>query len=261
MESLSEKLMRPLRKPETIFAYLIILAVLGLAACSGSTGTAFNPLPSPLPSAQASASPSPSPTPSTSPSPPLPTAPPAPTPTPRVLALGQLIGAQTFPSGDTAQGGNGAPIDGISCGSPNLTFHIHSHLSLWHNGVQIADAVAIGIPGAVITTLNGGPYTNKGTCFYNLHTHDSSGIIHIEGPSATNFTLGQVFDIWGEPLSIGNVAGFMGPTLVYVDTNSSTPSATVYTGDPRAIVLTNHQQITIEVGGPFVYPLFYNWPY
>ena len=152
-------------------------------------------------------------------------------------------------------------IDGISCGSPVQTFHIHSHLSIFHNGVQIADAVAIGIPGAVLTTMNGGPYTNAGTCFYNLHTHDSSGIIHIEAAAPTNFTLGEVFDIWGEPLSTGNVAGFTGPMLVYVDTNEHVAAATVFSGDPRAIVLTNHQQITLEVGGPFVYPTFYTWTY
>ena len=214
MESLSKKLMISPKKPRTIFAYLIVSAILGLAACSGSSG-AYNPMPSPLPSVQPSPSPSPSPTPAT------PTPPPAPTPTPIVLSLGQVVGARTFPVGDTAQGGNGQTVDGISCGSMVQTFHIHSHVSIWHNGQQIAFPIALGIPGAILT--NNGTQTNAGTCFYNLHTHDMSGIVHNEGPAQTNFTLGQVFDIWGEPLSIGNVAGFMGPTLVYVDTNSSTP--------------------------------------
>jgi hypothetical protein len=221
----------------------LAVAIVTLAACAGSStfGGGINPQPSPSPA--------------------QPTAPPAPTPTPVLLAGGQLVGTPTFPVGDTATGGQGSPIDGLSCGVPNQTFHIHSHLSIFHNGMHIADAVAIGIPGAVITTMNGGPYTNQGTCFYPLHTHDSSGIIHIEAAAPTSFTLGEVFDIWGEPLSARHIAGFSGPMLIYVDANEHPIQATIYAGDPRAIVLTNHQQITIEVGAPYVYPTFYTWGY
>ncbi|MDQ6781440.1 MAG: hypothetical protein M3Z37_09860 [Candidatus Eremiobacteraeota bacterium] len=232
-------------------------STLALGACTSSSTGGIVPQPSPSPSAAVSPSPSPSPA--------VPTPPPGPTPTPRVLFAGNLIGSQVFPNGDTVPpGGSGQTIDGtLACGPVNQTFHIHSHLSLWHNGVQIALPTALGIPGGTsfITTVNGGPYTNNGTCFYNLHTHDSSGIVHIEAPAATSFNLGQVFDIWGQPLTVGNVAGFIGPTLIYVDSTETPAQATLYTGDPRAIVLSNHQQITIEVGGPYVYPLFYTWNY
>lgn len=225
---------------------------LALGACSSSSTPGIIPQPSPSPVVS----------PSPSPSPAVPTPPPGPTPTPITLVLGQLVGSQVFlPNGDTASGGQGLPVDGIPCGSLNQAFHIHAHLSLWHNGVQVATPTAVGIPNAVITTMNGGPYTNSGSCFYQLHTHDSSGIIHAEAAANPPFNLGQVFDIWGQPLTVGNVAGFTGPTLIYVDSSETPAQATVYTGDPRTIVLTNHQQITIEVGGPYVYPLFYTWSY
>ena len=37
-------------------------------------------------------------------------------------------------------------------------------------------------------------------CFYWLHTHDQSGIIHIESPIHRAFTLGNFFDIWKQKL-------------------------------------------------------------
>jgi hypothetical protein len=33
-------------------------------------------------------------------------------------------------------------------------------------------------------------------CIYWLHTHDNSGLIHIESPIKRNFTLGQFLQIW-----------------------------------------------------------------
>jgi hypothetical protein len=35
-------------------------------------------------------------------------------------------------------------------------------------------------------------------CIYWLHTHDGTGIIHIESPIKRDFTLGQFFDIWAK---------------------------------------------------------------
>jgi hypothetical protein len=36
---------------------------------------------------------------------------------------------------------------------------------------------------------------------YWLHTHDDTGVIHIESPENRTFILGKFFDIWGENLS------------------------------------------------------------
>ena len=35
----------------------------------------------------------------------------------------------------------------------------------------------------------------------SLHTHDASGIIHVESPTQRSFTLGQFFDVWGVRLT------------------------------------------------------------
>ena len=73
------------------------------------------------------------------------------------------------------------PIDGIKCEAMESTiFHIHVHLDIFINGQNSTVPALIGI-------------TNS--CFYWLHTHDDTGIIHIESPVNKTFTLGQFFDI------------------------------------------------------------------
>lgn len=83
-----------------------------------------------------------------------------------------------FPSKANAS----SPIDGIQCNSAEQSiFHIHSHLSIFINGQNYTIPSLIGI-------------TNS--CFYWMHTHDKTGIIHIEVPVNKNFSLGQFFDMW-----------------------------------------------------------------
>jgi hypothetical protein len=77
-----------------------------------------------------------------------------------------------------------APIDGIECGAmEQLDFHIHAHLDIFINGQHSTVPALIGI-------------TYK--CFYWLHTHDESGVIHLESPVKRDFTLGHLFDIWNK---------------------------------------------------------------
>ena len=220
----------------SIFAFL----ALNVVACGGG-GSGLGTL-------QNSFQPSPSPSPA------LPTSPPVPTPTPMLLPNGLVVGTVVFPDGNTAAGGQGGVVDGIDCAAPVLTYHIHSHVTLFHNGTQIALPKAIGVIGPIYNAAHN--YVDDGSCFYHLHTHDDTGIVHIENAvePPSPFTLGQVFDIWGEPLTNANIAGFMVPTLVYVGTS-------LFSGDPRTIQLINHEQITLEVGGPYVFPPFYTWTY
>lgn len=168
-------------------------------------------------------------------------------PAPIQMHEGGLVGTVTFPNGSTASGAQGDPVDTIPCGSGADAEHYHSHVSLFVNGQQQALPLGVGIQNAVVV---GDSLAIAGTCFYWLHAHDRTGIIHVE-PAVTGhtFTLGEYFDIWGEPLTSGNVAGNQGAVTVYVD-------GARYLGDPRAIVLAAHQQITIEVGNRVAPPVF-----
>jgi hypothetical protein len=79
-------------------------------------------------------------------------------------------------------------IDGIECERrEHSDFHIHSHLDIFINDEKSTIPSDIGII--------------PNTCLYWLHTHEDSGVIHIESPVNRTFTLGQFFHIWGEKLS------------------------------------------------------------
>jgi hypothetical protein len=136
--------------------------------------------------------------------------------------------------GDTAMGGQGQDVDGIKCeAQEQVAYHVHAHLFILRDGAPQPVAKNIGIHFAGI-----------GTCIYWLHTHDASGIIHVESPTQRFYTLGQFFDIWGMPLSRNGVSTLdvpNGELTVFVD-------GTQYEGDPRDIQLKGHTQVVIELG-------------
>lgn len=160
------------------------------------------------------------------------------------LVPGTTLGKVVFSDGDTPQGGQGQTVSGIPCGvGEQLTYHIHAHISLFVNGEQIAIPLGIGI----------GSTRDNRACFYWLHTHDATGIVHVEAPRTSSFTLGQFFDIWGQPLSSENIAGFRGAVTAYVN-------GTRYQGDLRVISFASHMQINLQVGTPLVPPPTYLFP-
>jgi hypothetical protein len=87
-----------------------------------------------------------------------------------------------------------------------------------------------------------------------LHTHSSSGLIHIESDRRRPFTLGEFFDEWGVRLDARCIGSYCGKLRAFVDGRRRS-------GDPRRIVLTNHQEIALVFGRGHV-PTRYNggWP-
>jgi hypothetical protein len=154
----------------------------------------------------------------------------------------------------TASGATGKPVDGISCDtSEQLVFHIHAHLAVFVNGAARQVPAGIGIPGAQAQNSPAGPFIATGACFYWLHSHAADGIIHIESPVHRTFTLGNLFDIWGQPLGTGQVGPARGPvTAIY--------NGQVYLGNPRGIPLRKHAQIQLQVGKPLVAPVKVTFP-
>ena len=167
------------------------------------------------------------------------------------LIQGTQVGATKFDPGDTPSGGHGQTIGGIEGSSREmLQVHVHAHLSLFYKGQQIAVPYGIGIVQP-FQVKNG--FVGTGAGIYWLHTHDATGIIHVESPDSRTYTLGQFFDIWGQPLDAQNVAGLQGSVRAFVDGKA-------YIGSLRGIVLAAHRQITLEVGTPFVTPPVYTFP-
>jgi len=147
----------------------------------------------------------------------------------------------------------GQAIDGVSCNSSEQTlFHIHTHLTIFVNGQPRQVPAGIGIPGAVTSQTQVGSYVGNGNCFYWLHTHAADGIIHIESPVKRTFTLGNVFDEWGQPLGPDQAGPAHGKVTVIVN-------GRVFAGNPRNAPLGALENLQVEVGTPLVAPENIHW--
>lgn len=164
------------------------------------------------------------------------------------LLEGRLLGPAQSPAPGEASGG-------IPCGSSEqLTYHVHARLSLFVDGRPRSVPLGIGIGKPVkVTETPDGPFAAGGRCFSFLHTHAADGIVHIEAPRSIVFKLGQLFDVWRQPLGPRRLGGGTGRMVAYVNGRR-------YRGDPRGIDLKRHVQIQLELGRPLVAPLSIAFP-
>ena len=144
----------------------------------------------------------------------------------------------------------GQSVDGITCevGGEQVAFHHHSRLTIFVNGRPRSVPYGVGIADPKLQPGIGVPFVDQGACFSWLHTHAADGIIHIEAPRPRTFTLGNFFDVWGQPLS----STLVGPAKGQV---TALYNGQVWQGNPRNIPLREHSQIQLEVGHPLVAPV------
>jgi hypothetical protein len=123
------------------------------------------------------------------------------------------------------------------CGTPQTCgeYHWHLHLDIFVNNTAY-----------VVIPSNLGHINNSEYNLYAIHTHDYSGIIHIEccTPKVNQtFTLGQIFEIWGYPIldNLDCLTYHGVPVSVYVDGRQ-------VQGDFASIPLTNHLEVVILIG-------------
>ena len=133
----------------------------------------------------------------------------------------------------------GPAIDGVQCNTnEQLVYHIHSHLTIYDQ------AQPVTVPqGTGIDTTDG--------CLYWLHTHDTTGVIHVESPSEKQYTLGNFLDIWGQPVDAHT---FLSHTVAPGHSVRAYVGKDLASGNPRNILLTPHKLITLEYGPPWVAP-------
>ena len=84
-----------------------------------------------------------------------------------------------------------------------IMMHIHPQLSLIVNGNPVTVPTQIGIDPSLWRDhsldefgMQSMPEMNM-SAMAPLHTHDSSGIIHVESSVNKNYTLGEFLNIWG----------------------------------------------------------------
>lgn len=110
--------------------------------------------------------------------------------------------------------------------------HIHTHLDVLVDGAPVTVPANIGID-------------MRRRAISPLHTHDDSGVIHIESPVQRQFSLGEFFSEWRVSLSADNIGGLRagdGKVVhVFVD-------GTQRSGNPGAIMLGAHDEIAVIYG-------------
>lgn len=154
-----------------------------------------------------------------------------------VLAAIVLVIAYITNSGTGAR-----KVANVSCDSgEQLAVHYHAHLEILYQGNDVNVPANIGIGSG---------------CFYWLHTHDTTGVIHIEAPAAQanhTFTLGDFFNVWDQPLNRTQIGTLkLGPDdkmVIFVD-GKQLPEGT----DPRTIGLHTHTLVVLEITPPAVDP-------
>jgi hypothetical protein len=119
----------------------------------------------------------------------------------------------------------------------NEEFHIHAALHIYVNGLLKPVPALVGLePAKGIET--------------SLHTHDSSGVIHMETVHPFKFTLGEFFKVWGVklgPEQVGGLKGLGGDKLhFYVNGHKLT--------NPAVYVMRNGDNFAIGYGPESSFP-------
>ncbi len=148
----------------------------------------------------------------------------------------KLIGLQTGPApwnpGLDTLPDRLAPLGLNDLTNEGQVVHIHQHLDIFVNGKKEPVPANIGVYDGQFLT--------------ELHTHDATGIMHVESPTKRTFDLAQFFGVWGVRLTPSCVGGYckeLTPWRLYVN-------GAQYQGDPRALELKAHQELVVVVGTP-----------
>jgi hypothetical protein len=122
--------------------------------------------------------------------------------------------------------------------------HIHAHLDVFYDGQPVTVPAYVGID-------------LQGQAISPLHTHDTSGIVHIESPTVKPFTLGQFFGEWDVQMGNGCVAGQCPPARPVALYDSGAKVVTA----PQDLVFAKHDEIVLVIGSaPPTIPSSYPFP-
>jgi hypothetical protein len=122
-------------------------------------------------------------------------------------------------------------------GTEQLQFHIHQHLDLFvHDQPELVPANIGIISGSGLAVI---------------HTHADDGVIHVESPTVTQYTLGEFFDVWGVLLTNNCMGAYCnnGTDQIRVFVNGKQ-----FSGSPRDVPLKNLDEIVVTYGTPAELP-------
>jgi hypothetical protein len=122
-------------------------------------------------------------------------------------------------------------------GLSDTVFHIHSIIHIYVNGKPVTVPANIGLDEP------SGPFSP-------VHTHDTSGVIHMEATKPYPFTIGQFFAVWGVKFSDDQIGPY---------TANGKDKLSVYVNgkkvdDPVNTVMHDHDNISVGYGKPGSFP-------
>jgi hypothetical protein len=127
----------------------------------------------------------------------------------------------------------------VPCSSGESWIHVHPYLSISIEGTNVAVPAQIGFLNQCPSGLE------------LMHTHDASGIIHIElsqtdAPTGANYTLGDFFRVWSATFPTVTINGTTHP-VVFTNTDIFG-----YTADAthKVVVLVDGKPVSNGVGVP-----------
>jgi hypothetical protein len=115
-------------------------------------------------------------------------------------------------------------VAGLRCTSA-VTARTPVHLELFAEKLVVVVPAGIGVARG---------------CSYPARTREPTGVIEVA--AGRRLTLGDFFALWGLPLSRTRLASFSGPVRAFV-------GGRAWPGDPRAVPLSPHAEIVVELGG------------
>lgn len=125
--------------------------------------------------------------------------------------------------------------------------HYHAHLDVFQDGT------AVSVPAGIGFTVDS---SGQATGISALHTHDTSGVLHVEAPvKGDTFTLGQALTEWGvtDGPTSNTIAGQTGWHVAVDGKDAGT--------NPAAVVLAAHQEIALYHGtAPANLPTTFSFP-
>ncbi len=139
------------------------------------------------------------------------------------------------------------PVDGLRCDRrPSRRFG--AHLEVFAHQHVVAIPGGIGLASPLVRT---GASVRSARCSYPAITGDPTGVIEVRAGS--RITLGELFDLWGQPLGRRAVASFRAPVTAFLDGHR-------WASDPRRIPLSRHGRITLEVASQVLPHRVYLFP-
>jgi hypothetical protein len=171
----------------------------------------------------------------------------APRAAPAGLLPGELTGPAPWPA-------NGRDLRArlAALGLPGLreegtALHIHAHLDVFVHGSRVVVPAGVGIDP-------------DGRFISPLHTHDTTGVIHVESPVVRPFTLGQFLGVWGVRSGGGCLGGYCtrdGESLrVYADGRLVARSDRLLLGPHEEIVVAfgTRRQLPRPLPASYAFP-------